>query len=205
MATVVNVAVVNATRVDFDKKMDWTCFGPNTRLFYDTVGVDPTDDEVIARAEGCNVLVTKEIPIRSSLISKLPSSVTAICEAGTGFNNIDLVKCCERGIKVVNVPAYSGNAVATLVITFVLNFSCSLIPQQRSLWEGDRSNFTSCIRTPHFEVNAHPIYRRLWCLGPIYLSACFPRVVRVALSAMSGLSFRCAHLWSFARLSSRVK
>jgi glycerate dehydrogenase len=44
----------------------------------------------------------------------------------------------------MNVPSYSSSAVASLVLTFILNFSCSLIPQQRSLYRGDTTNFTTC-------------------------------------------------------------
>lgn len=34
----------------------------------------------------------------ASTISQLPSSVSLICEAGTGYNNIDLVAARERNI-----------------------------------------------------------------------------------------------------------
>jgi len=78
--------------------------------------------------------------------------VKLICEAGTGFNNIDIDACRQRGICVMNVPSYSSSAVASLVITFILNFSCGLISQQKKLWNGDRSNFTSFLHEPHFEL-----------------------------------------------------
>ena len=38
-----------------------------------------------------------------------------LCEAGTGYNNVDLEACRRKGITVMNVPAYSSDAVATLV------------------------------------------------------------------------------------------
>ena len=39
--------------------------------------------------------------------------------------------------------AYSTDAVAHLVMTYVLNFSSSMMPQHQSLFRGDRGNFTA--------------------------------------------------------------
>jgi len=54
--------------------------------------------------------------VRADLLKQLPSSVKLIAEAGTGFNNIDIDLAKERGITVCNIPAYSNDAVAQLVI-----------------------------------------------------------------------------------------
>lgn len=146
------IGVVNATRLDYDRKLNWSELGDNVSIYYDQVGSDPTDEMIVERAIGKEILITKEIAISSSLLTRLPTSVRVICEAGTGFNNIALDICKERGITVMNVPSYSSSAVASLVLTFILNFSCSLIPQQRSLYGGDTINFTTCLSFPHFEV-----------------------------------------------------
>jgi len=50
------------------------------------------------------------------VIKQFPSCVKLIAEAGTGFNNIDIEVARERGITVCNIPAYSNDAVAQLVI-----------------------------------------------------------------------------------------
>jgi glycerate dehydrogenase len=60
--------------------------------------------------------------------------------------------CRERGITVCNIPCYSNEAVAHLVIGMILNFSSSLVAQQRQLFAGDRSNFTTAMMLPHFEI-----------------------------------------------------
>ena len=75
-----------------------------------------------------DVLVVKEMKMDRAVVLSLPPSIQLICEAGTGFNNIDLEACNERGIKVANVADYSSDSVATLVMTAILNFSASVLP-----------------------------------------------------------------------------
>ena len=70
---------------------------------------------------------------------------------GTG-NNIDIAAAREKNIAVCNVPSYSTEAVAQLVITFMLNLSSSLIAQQIMLHEKNFDNFTKCLQVPHFEL-----------------------------------------------------
>ena len=39
---------------------------------------------------------------------QFPDSVKLICEAGTGYNNIDLDAAKEKKITVCNIPSYSS-------------------------------------------------------------------------------------------------
>jgi len=82
--------------------------------------------------------VTKEVAVD---VAALPDSVRLIVEAGTGFNNVDVHAAAARGITVCNVPGYSSDAVAQLVLTFVLSMSVGLGQQQRALAAGDRAAF----------------------------------------------------------------
>ena len=93
-------------------------------------------------------------------VDALPDGVQLICEAGTGFNNVDLDAAARRGITVCNVPTYSTDAVAHLVITYVLNFASSVVPRARALARGDTSAFTSFTALgayPHFELQGKTI------------------------------------------------
>lgn len=149
------IVVVNAGRLDFDQRLDlsaWNDLGTVSRF-----ESDATPEEIVQRAEGQTILVTKEIPVPAEAISKLPDSVRLICEAGTGFNNVDLEAARAKGITVCNIPAYSTNAVAQLVITFLLNFSASIVQQQRLLFGGDTQSWGGPLQFPHFELEGKVI------------------------------------------------
>lgn len=150
------VCVLNAGRFDWDRAMDYGGLTPVASVTVNE-GDDPTIEDVKKWMSACasspTVVVTKEIAVSAEVIAALPETVRLLCEAGTGFNNIDMEAAQARGITVCNVPAYSQDAVAQLVITFVLNFSCSMMAQQRALFQGDRSNgFTAPFLLPHYEL-----------------------------------------------------
>jgi len=143
------VAILNEAKLNFDKKLSYA----NLEAVVDITTYDDTlPGQVVERASGKAILITKEMPVPGDVIAALPDSVRLICEAGTGFNNIDVAAAKERGIAVTNVPAYSAQAVAHLVITAVLNFSCSMVPQQCRLAAGDRLGWRSLGSLPHFEL-----------------------------------------------------
>ena len=169
---VAKVCVVNAGRLDFDGRLNLRSISKALRdgmLGTNTDAADnannknaltahsdasPTPDVVAERAKGHNCIVTKEIEVDVEL---LPDSVELICEAGTGFNNINLQKATERGIRVTNVPEYSTEAMAHLVITSILNSSASMIKQQKMLERNEREHFTNFSSLPHFELEGKSV------------------------------------------------
>lgn len=54
------------------------------------------------------------------MIRQFPDSVKLICEAGTGYNNIDLDAAKEKKIAVCNIPSYSSKRVAHTEIMITL-------------------------------------------------------------------------------------
>ena len=140
---------LNATKLDFDQKLDFSSVQALTELTnYD----DTSNEQILERVQGQTVVITKEMTVGKDVISRFPDSVKLICEAGTGYNNIDIVAAREKGISVCNIPSYSTVAVAQLAMTFVLNLSASLPQQQSMLDRKDFSNFTKFLQVPHFEV-----------------------------------------------------
>ena len=150
---------VNAGRIDFDRALDLSALESCSRVVRHE-GDPASEDELVARVadSGASVVVTKEIPVPASAVERFPSSVRLIVEAGTGYNNIPLPAVKARDITVCNIPAYSSDSVAHLVITFALNWSCGLLAQQRALLASDRSNFeVGALLPPHFELGGKTI------------------------------------------------
>ena len=142
------VVVLNGRKMNYDGKLDFSLFSPDVIVYPDT-----RTDELLERIEDADVIVTKEMPVTAEQIASFPASVKLICEAGTGYNNIDMDAAANKGITVCNVPAYSSHRVAHTAIMMMLNLSSAMQKQIKMLSANDRSNFTSCLQVPHVELN----------------------------------------------------
>jgi len=141
--------ILNSAKFNFDGKLDFSQLEKLTEVIkYDSSSAD----EILERSENRHIIITKELPVPAAIIGKFSDSVKLICEAGTGYNNIDINAAKERNITVCNVPGYSTEAVAQLAISFVLNLSSS-IPQQQIMIKQNRfDNFTKYLQVSHHEV-----------------------------------------------------
>ena len=143
------IAFLNSSSIDFDSQLD---FSPLMKLGEFSSYNVTSEQEILEKVIDQNIVITKELPLPKHLIEQFPPSVKLICEAGTGYNNIDLPAAKEKGILVCNVPGYSTEAVAQLAITFILNLNSSIIQQQRMIERDNFSNFTQHLQVPHFEI-----------------------------------------------------
>ena len=144
-----NAVFLNSAKLNFDNRLD---FSSITKLTTFTKYVESSDKEILERVKDQTIIITKELPLGRDLISQFPPSVKLICEAGTGYNNIDIVAAREKNITVCNVPSYSTEAVAHLVITYILNFSSSLIQRQTMIKQKNFDDFNKHVELPHFEL-----------------------------------------------------
>ena len=140
--------VLNSERMNYDGKFDLSVLSSEVKEYAST-----EQDQILERVQGMDVVVTKEMPVDGDTIARFPDSVQLICEAGTGYNNIDIEAARARGITVCNIPAYSTERVAHTAIMMILNLSSSMQIQQAMLARGDRINFTKCMQVSHVEVN----------------------------------------------------
>ena len=144
-----NTVFLNLAKLNFDNKLDFSSIEELTTFTkYD----ESSNKDILERVRDQAIVITKELTLGRDLISQFPSCVKLICEAGTGYNNIDIVAAREKNIMVCNVPSYSTQAVANLVITYILNFSSSLIQQQMMIKQKNFDNFTKHLELPHFEL-----------------------------------------------------
>ena len=140
--------ILNAKKMNFDGKLDFSILSSDVTVFDDT-----TEQQLLERIQGADILVTKEMPLRAEMIQQFPESVKLICEAGTGYNNIDLEATEKKGITVCNIPAYSSERVAHTAIMMLLNLSSTMQLQMKMLACGNHDNFTGNLQVPHVEVN----------------------------------------------------
>ncbi|MCD8380746.1 MAG: hydroxyacid dehydrogenase [Lachnospiraceae bacterium] len=78
-----------------------------TTYYWNTV----TPDEVRERVADAEVVVANKAPLNEATLKDAPQ-VKLICELATGYDNVDIEYCRQRGIRVANVVNYSTAAVA---------------------------------------------------------------------------------------------
>ena len=141
--------VLNASLVDYDGKVDYNQIASDVVIYDET-----PEDKILERVDGFTIVVTKEMKVAGDIIRQFPDSVKMICEAGTGYNNIDLDAARDKGIMVCNIPAYSSERVAHTAILLMLSLASSLQKQIRMLAQGNHDNFHKHLMVDHVEVNA---------------------------------------------------
>ena len=83
---------------------------------------DHLADEEVSRVIGdADILITNQNQLNEKNLNGA-KALKLICQAGTGYNNLDVEYCKRNGIAVANVPAYATNSVAqhTFAMLFYL-------------------------------------------------------------------------------------
>eukprot|EP00437_Effrenium_voratum_P005920 CAMPEP_0181436290 /NCGR_PEP_ID=MMETSP1110-20121109/20773_1 /TAXON_ID=174948 /ORGANISM="Symbiodinium sp., Strain CCMP421" /LENGTH=362 /DNA_ID=CAMNT_0023559853 /DNA_START=61 /DNA_END=1149 /DNA_ORIENTATION=- len=80
-------------------------------------------------------IVTVTTPVTEAVLDKHPNC-KLVAVSFTGFNHVDLEACKKRGISVVNVPAYSTDAVAELSVGLALAVYREIPASERTLRAG---------------------------------------------------------------------
>lgn len=162
------ICMLNIARINYDHRLDISC------IKGDVVAYEDSDlQEILQRVQDCKIVVSKELGLSKALIEQFPDSVRLICEAGTGYNNIDLEACRKKGIIVCNTPAYSTKRVAHTAIMLLLSLSSSMREQLQMLEHKDYRNFTDHMLVEHTEVNDKT-------LGVIGYGSIGQEVIRIA-------------------------
>lgn len=141
--------ILNSAKFNFDNRLDFS----RLEKVSEVLKFDSTpSSSILEKIQNQNILITKELPVPGELIKQFPASVELICEAGTGFNNIDIASAKEKNITVCNIPGYSTDSVAQLAFSLILNLSSSIKQQQLMIKQKNFDNFTKSLQVPHSEL-----------------------------------------------------
>jgi glycerate dehydrogenase len=111
------IAVLDAETLDLPAE-DWQQLHPIGKVtLHDYTPYD--EAEIIQRCKGADIVLSNKVPLRSSILERLPD-LGMIGVLATGMNNVDLECARARGIHVANVPDYSTPAVVQHTFALLL-------------------------------------------------------------------------------------
>lgn len=111
-------------------------------------------DKILERCADADIIVTNKTPITREIIDCLPN-LKFIALLSTGYNIVDCMYLKEKGIPVSNIPSYSTDAVAQLVMSFLLELSMNVGLHSQAVKDGEWTNSTDfCFwKTPLTELS----------------------------------------------------
>lgn len=92
--------------------------------------------EVVERCRGAEAVFTNKVVLDAATLAELPS-LRFVGVLATGYNNVDTDAARRRGITVCNVPAYSTDSVAQLVMAMLLELTNHVAAYSASVGRGD--------------------------------------------------------------------
>ncbi len=110
---------------------------------YKNLGRAPNEEELLAIIEDIDAILVGNDPVTARVIDK-GTRLKVVAKSGVGVDNIDIDKCSERGIAVVNVPDTTSIPVAELAFGHILALSKLIMYNNRramnGLWPVDRGH-----------------------------------------------------------------
>lgn len=91
-----------------------------------------TQEELIAKAQGCEIVIVEIEDLNKAVIESLPDLKFVGVSRGTPVN-VDLEFCKERGIPVVHTPGRNADSVADYCLSMMLDLSRKLTASSRHL------------------------------------------------------------------------
>ncbi len=141
-----------------------------------TVWERTAQSQIVERAAEADIVLTNKVPLGKAEFDALPK-LKFVGVLATGYNIIDLDAASEHHVVVTNIPAYSTNSVAQMVMAHLLN----IVNQVQHYTDEVRSGkWSSCpdfcfYDTPVFELSGKTI-------GIVGLGHIGMAVARIAVS-----------------------
>ncbi len=127
--------------------LDWTALeGGASWTFYPRT----TPKDLGDRLADAEVAITNKVELDASALDRAPA-LGLIAVAATGVNNVAVAAARERGIAVVNVPAYATPSVTQHAFGLLLALATHIPDYDAAVRAGQWS------ASPHFCFLAHPV------------------------------------------------
>jgi glycerate dehydrogenase len=91
--------------------------------------------EVASRIAAADIVITNKVPVRGDAIAGAPG-LRLVAIAATGYDNVDLAACAERGIVVCNIRDYAVSTVPEHTFALILALRRSLPAYAASVVDG---------------------------------------------------------------------
>ncbi len=95
-------------------------------------------ENIQERIKDADIVIINKIKMNKAVLEG-NTKLKLICEAATGYDNIDIEYCKGNNIAVCNVAGYSVNSVSQLTLAMVLSASVSLYEYRESVVSGKYS------------------------------------------------------------------
>lgn len=93
-------------------------------------------NEARERVREADIVIVNKVKMVREVLEDA-KELKLICETATGFDNIDIDYCRERGILVANTPAYSSACVAQVTVSMVCSLATHLREYEHSVSSGE--------------------------------------------------------------------
>lgn len=115
-------------------------------------------EEIAGRVKDADIIVANKSKLNESTL-KDAKNVKLICEFATGYDNVDIEYCKERGIGVCNVRNYSTDMVAQHTFAMALYLSEKLEHYDRYVKSGQYANQD---RFSNFDIPFYELTGKTW-------------------------------------------
>ena len=112
-----------------------------------------TEEEIIQRAAGAEVVIPNKVRVTPRVIESL-DSLRLIAEIATGYDNVDLQAAQENNVTVCNVAGYAANTVPQHTFALILNLATKAHLYHADVMAGEWAKASSfnLLNYPTFEL-----------------------------------------------------
>ena len=164
-----NITVLDAATLGEDVTFEkWEALGNLTVYKYTYAS------EVVPRLKDSDIAIINKVKMTDEVIKSLPK-LKLICVTATGYDNISLSACKERGVALCNVKGYSTHSVAQVTMSLVLSLMTHLDEYCDSVKNGEYQN-------SGIENRLTPVFHELYgkTFGVVGLGNIGRQVARIA-------------------------